>query len=126
MVTTSDVTTAISNAKKELSAVKANSDLANVLGFAKGNNTNLIAPDGAALNKTSVTTIKEYIDVNDAELSTKIGSAPNSTVALNTLKANLGITTSGDVNIWQAIEAISNKIGNTVTVRPSDLGISTT
>lgn len=94
--------------------------------FAKGNNTNLIAPDGTALNKTSVTTIKEYIDVNDAELSTKIGSAPNSTVALNTLKTNLGITTSGDVNIWQAIEAISNKIGNTVTVRPSDLGISTT
>lgn len=126
MVTTSDVTTAISNAKKELSAVKANSDLANVLGFAKGNNTNLIAPDGTALNKTSVTTIKEYIDVNDAELSTKIGNAPNSTVALNTLKTNLGITTSGDVNIWQAIEAISNKIGNTVTVRPSDLGISTT
>ena len=126
MVTTSDVTTAISNAKKELSAVKANSDLANVLGFAKGNNTNLIAPDGTALNKTSVTTIKEYIDVNDAELSTKIGSAPNSTVALNALKANLGITTSSDVNIWQAIEAISNKIGNTVTVRPSDLGISTT
>ena len=126
MATTSDVTTAISNAKKELSAVKANSDLANVLGFAKGNNTNLIAPDGTALNKTSVTTIKEYIDVNDAELSTKIGSAPNSTVALNTLKTNLGITTSGDVNIWQAIEAISNKIGNTVTVRPSDLGISTT
>ena len=123
---TKDVTNAIISAKTELSAVNANSGLANVLGFAKGTNTNLVAADGTTLNRVSVTTIKEYIDTNDAELSTKMGSAPSTTVALNALKTNLGITTTGTVNIWQAIEAIADKIGSSTAVKPSDLGMSTT
>ena len=121
-----DVTNAINNAKADLSAVNANSGLANVLGFAKGTNTNLVAADGTTLNEISVTTIKEYIDANDAELSAKIGSAPSTTVALNALKTNLGITTTRTVNIWQAIEAIADKIGSSTAVKPSDLGMSTT
>lgn len=124
--TTRDVTIAINNAKADLSAVNANSGLANVLGFAKGTNTNLVATDGTTLNGVSVTTIKEYIDANDTELSTKIGSAPSTTVALNALKTNLGITATGTVNIWQAIEAIADKIGSSTAVKPSDLGMSTT
>lgn len=124
--TTKDVTTAINNAKADLSAVNANSGLANVLGFAKGTNTNLVAADGTTLSGVSVTTIKEYIDANDAELSTKMGSAPSTTVALNALKTNLGITATGTVNIWQAIEAIADKIGSSTAVKPSDLGMSTT
>ena len=124
--TTKDVTAAINNAKADLSAVNANSGLANVLGFAKGTNTNLVATDGTTLSGVSVTTIKEYIDVNDAELSTKMGSAPSTTVALNALKTNLGITATGTVNIWQAIEAIADKIGSSTAVKPSDLGMSTT
>lgn len=121
-----DVTNAINNAKADLSAVNANSGLANVLGFAKGTNTNLVAADGTTLNGVSVTTIKEYIDANNDELSKKMGSAPSTTVALNTLKTNLGITATGTVNIWQAIEAIADKIGSSTTVKPSDLGMSTT
>ena len=121
-----DVTNAINNAKADLSAVNANSGLANVLGFAKGTNTNLVAADGTTLNGISVTTIKEYIDANNDELSTKMGSAPSTTVALNALKTNLGITATGTVNIWQAIEAIANKIGSSTAVKPSDLGMSTT
>lgn len=124
--TTKDVTAAINNAKADLSAVNANSGLANVLGFAKGTNTNLVATDGTTLNGVSVTTIKEYIDANDAELSIKMGSAPSTTVALNALKTNLGITATGTVNIWQAIEAIADKIGSSTAVKPSDLGMSTT
>ena len=123
---TKDVTNAIISAKTELSAVNANSGLANVLGFAKGANTNLVAADGTTLSGVSVTTIKEYIDANDAELSTKMGSAPSTTVALNALKTNLGITATGTVNIWQAIEAIADKIGSSTAVKPSDLGMSTT
>ena len=124
--TTRDVTIAINNAKADLSAVNANSGLANVLGFAKGTNTNLVAADGTTLSGISVTTIKEYIDANDTELSTKMGSAPSTTVALKALKTNLGITTTGTVNIWQAIEAIADKIGSSTAVKPSDLGMSTT
>lgn len=124
--TTRDVTIAVNNAKADLSAVNANSGLANVLGFAKGTNTNLVAADGTTLSGISVTTIKEYIDTNDTELSTKMGSAPSTTIALNALKTNLGITTTGTVNIWQAIEAIANKIGSSTAVKPSDLGMSTT
>lgn len=123
---TKDVTTAINNAKADLSAVNANSGLANVLGFAKGTNTHLVAADGTTLNKISVTTIKEYIDTNNDKLSAKMGSAPSTTVALNALKTNLGITTTGTVNIWQAIEAIADKIGSSTAVKPSDLGMSTT
>ena len=121
-----DVTNAINNAKADLSAVNANSGLANVLGFAKGTNTHLVAADGTALNGVSVTTIKEYIDANNDELSAKMGSAPSTTVALNALKTNLGITTTGTVNIWQAIEAIADKIGSSTAVKPSDLGMSIT
>ena len=124
--TTKDVTNAINNAKADLSAVNANSGLANVLGFAKGTNTHLVAADGTTLNRVSVTTIKEYIDANNDELSKKMGSAPSTTVALNALKTNLGITTTGTVNIWQAIEAIADKIGSSTAVKPSDLGMSTT
>ena len=124
--TTRDVTTAINNAKADLSAVNANSGLANVLGFAKGTNTHLVAADGTTLNRVSVTTIKEYIDTNNDKLSAKMGSAPSTTVALNALKTNLGITTTGTVNIWQAIEAIADKIGSSTAVKPSDLGMSTT
>ena len=123
---TKDVTTAINNAKADLSAVNANSGLANVLGFAKGTNTHLVAADGTTLNKISVTTIKEYIDTNNDKLSAKMGSAPSTTVALNALKTNLGITATGTVNIWQAIEAIADKIGSSTAVKPSDLGMSTT
>ena len=123
---TKDVTTAINNAKADLSAVNANSGLANVLGFAKGTNTHLVAADGTTLNKISVTTIKEYIDTKNDKLSAKMGSAPSTTVALNALKTNLGITTTGTVNIWQAIEAIADKIGSSTAVKPSDLGMSTT
>lgn len=123
---TKDVTTAINNAKTDLSAVNANSGLANVLGFAKGTNTHLVAADGTTLNKISVTTIKEYIDTNNDKLSAKMGSAPSTTVALNALKTNLGITATGTVNIWQAIEAIADKIGSSTAVKPSDLGMSTT
>ena len=123
---TKDVTNAIISAKTELSAVNANSGLANVLGFAKGTNTNLVAADGTTLSGVSVTTIKEYIDANDTELSTKMGSAPSTTVTLNALKTNLGITATGTVNIWQAIEAIADKIGSSTAVKPSDLGMSTT
>lgn len=123
---TSDVTTAINNVKADLSAVNANSGLANVLGFAKGTNTHLVAADGTTLNKISVTTIKEYIDTNNDKLSAKMGSAPSTTVALNALKTNLGITATGTVNIWQAIEAIADKIGSSTAVKPSDLGMSTT
>ena len=121
-----DVTNAINNAKADLSAVNANSGLANVLGFAKGTNTHLVAADGTTLNGVSVTTIKEYIDANNDELSKKMGSAQSTTVALNALKTNLGITTTGTVNIWQAIEAIADKIGSSTAVKPSDLGMSTT
>lgn len=121
-----DVTNAINNAKADLSAVNANSGLANVLGFAKGTNTNLVAADGTTLNGVSVTTIKEYIDTNNDKLSAKMGSAPSTTVALNALKTNLGITATGTVNIWQAIEAIADKIGSSTAVKPSDLGMSTT
>lgn len=121
-----DVTTAINNAKADLSAVNANSGLANVLGFAKGTNTHLVAADGTTLNRVNVTTIKEYIDTNNDKLSAKIGSAPSTTVALNALKTNLGITATGTVNIWQAIEAIADKIGSSTAVKPSDLGMSTT
>lgn len=124
--TTKDVTTAINNAKADLSAINANSGLANVLGFAKGTNTHLVAADGTTLNGVNVTTIKEYIDANNDELSAKMGSAPSTTVALNALKTNLGITTTGTVNIWQAIEAIADKIGSSTAVKPSDLGMSTT
>lgn len=124
--TTRDVTIAVNNAKADLSAVNANSGLANVLGFAKGTNTNLVAADGTTLSGISVTTIKEYIDTNDTELSTKMGSAPSTTIALNALKTNLGITATGTVNIWQAIEAIADKIGSSTAVKPSDLGMSTT
>ena len=124
--TTKDVTNAINNAKADLSAVNANSGLANVLGFAKGTNTHLVAADGTTLNGVSVTTIKEYIDANNDELSKKMGSAPSTTVALNALKTNLGITTTRTINIWQAIEAIANKIGSSTAVKPSDLGMSTT
>ena len=124
--TTKDVTNAINNAKADLSAVNANSGLANVLGFAKGTNTHLVAADGTTLNRVSVTTIKEYIDANNDELSKKMGSAPSTTVALNALKTNLGITTTGTVNIWQAIEAIADKIGSSTAVKPSDLGMSIT
>lgn len=123
---TKDVTTAINNAKTDLSAVNANSGLANVLGFAKGTNTHLVAADGTTLNKISVTTIKEYIDTNNDKLSAKMGSAPSTTVALNALKTNLGITATGTVNIWQAIEAIADKIGSPTAIKPSDLGMSTT
>lgn len=123
---TKDVTTAINNAKADLSAVNANSGLANVLGFAKGTNTHLVAADGTTLNRVNVTTIKEYIDTNNDKLSAKMGSAPSTTVALNALKTNLGITATGTVNIWQAIEAIADKIGNSTAVKPSDLGMSTT
>lgn len=123
---TKDVTTAINNAKADLSAVNANSGLANVLGFAKGTNTHLVAADGTTLNRVSVTTIKEYIDTNNDKLSAKMGSAPSTTVALNALKTNLGITATGTVNIWQAIEAIADKIGSSTAVKPSDLGMSTT
>ena len=123
---TKDVTNAITSAKADLSAVNANSGLANVLGFAKGTNTNLVAADGTTLNGVSVTTIKEYIDANNDELSKKMGSAPSTTVTLNALKTNLGITATGTVNIWQAIEAIANKIGSSTAVKPSDLGMSTT
>lgn len=123
---TKDVTTAINNAKADLSAVNANSGLANVLGFAKGTNTHLVAADGTTLNRVNVTTIKEYIDTNNDKLSAKMGSAPSTTVALNALKTNLGITTTGTVNIWQAIEAIADKIGSSTAVKPSDLGMSTT
>ena len=123
---TKDVTTAINNAKADLSAVNANSGLANVLGFAKGTNTHLVAADGTTLNGISVTTIKEYIDANNDELSKKMGSAPSTTVTLNALKTNLGITATGTVNIWQAIEAIADKIGSSTAVKPSDLGMSTT
>ena len=123
---TKDVTNAITSAKTELSAVNANSGLANVLGFAKGTNTNLVAADGTTLNGVSVTTIKEYIDANNDELSKKMGSAPSTTVALNALKTNLGITATGTVNIWQAIEAIADKIGSSTAVKPSDLGMSIT
>lgn len=121
-----DVTNAINNAKADLSAVNANSGLANVLGFAKGTNTHLVAADGTTLNRVSVTTIKEYIDTNNDKLSAKMGSAPSTTVALNALKTNLGITATGTVNIWQAIEAIADKIGSSTAVKPSDLGMSTT
>ena len=124
--TTKDVTNAINNAKADLSAVNANSGLANVLGFAKGTNTHLVAADGTTLNGVSVTTIKEYIDANNDELSKKMGSAPSTTVALNALKTNLGITTTRTINIWQAIEAIADKIGSSTSVKPSDLGMSTT
>lgn len=123
---TKDVTTAINNAKADLSAVNANSGLANVLGFAKGTNTHLVAADGTTLNRVNVTTIKEYIDTNNDKLSAKMGSAPSTTVALNALKTNLGITATGTVNIWQAIEAIADKIGSSTAVKPSDLGMSTT
>lgn len=123
---TKDVTTAINNAKTDLSAVNANSGLANVLGFAKGTNTHLVAADGTTLNRVNVTTIKEYIDTNNDKLSAKMGSAPSTTVALNALKTNLGITATGTVNIWQAIEAIADKIGSSTAVKPSDLGMSTT
>ena len=123
---TKDVTTAINNAKADLSAVNVNSGLANVLGFAKGTNTHLVAADGTTLNRVNVTTIKEYIDTNNDKLSAKMGSAPSTTVALNALKTNLGITATGTVNIWQAIEAIADKIGSSTAVKPSDLGMSTT
>src|SRR5574344_1846925 len=54
-----------------------------------------------------------------------MGTAPTGT-ALNTLKVNLSITANGDVNIWQAIQAISTKIGDSIAIKPSDLGMSTT
>lgn len=52
-------------------------------------------------------------------------TAPTGT-ALNTLKVNLSITANGDVNIWQAIQAISTKIGDSTAIKPSNLGMSTT
>ena len=54
-----------------------------------------------------------------------MGTAPTGT-ALNTLKVNLSITANGNVNIWQAIQAISTKIGDSTAIKPSDLGMSTT
>lgn len=54
-----------------------------------------------------------------------MGTAPTGT-ALNTLKVNLSITANGDVNIWQAIQAISTKIDDSTAIKPSDLGMSTT
>lgn len=125
LASVSYVTTTIANAKTELSAVNADSGLANVLGFSKGSSTNLNGSDGTALSRTTVTNVKGYIDAGDSELSTKMGTVPTGT-ALNTLKTNLGITASGSVDIWQAIQAISTKIGDSTAVKPSDLGMSTT
>ena len=119
------VTTAVTNAKTELSAVNADSGLANVLGFSKGSSVNLNGSDGTALSRSTVTNVKGYIDAGDSELSTKIGTVPTGT-PLNTLKTNLGITASGGVDLWQAIQAISTKIGDSTAVKPSDLGMSTT
>ena len=126
LASVSYVTTAVSDAKTELSVVNADSGLANVLGFSKGTAATVLkGSDGTALSRSAVTNVKGYIDASDNELSTKMGTAPTST-ALNTLKANLGITANGDVNIWQAIQAISTKIGDQTAVKPSDLGMSTT
>lgn len=125
LASVSYVTTAVANAKTELSAVDIGSGLATVLGFSKGSSNNLSESDGTALSKSTVTNVKSYIDACDSELSTKMGTAPTGT-NLNTLKTNLGITANGDVDIWQAIQAISTKIGSSTAVKPSDLGMSTT
>ena len=126
LASVSYVTTAVSDAKTELSVVNADSGLANVLGFSKGTSATVLnGSDGTALSRSAVTNVKGYIDAGDSELSTKMGTAPTGTT-LSALKANLGITANGDVDIWQAIQAISTKIGDSTAVKPSDLGMSTT